>query len=248
MKIIAYTPLHYGRDYLAAAIQSVIDHVDEYHVLYTAQGSHGHRSNVPCPESENELFQIAQMAAGSKLKWTRGDWTHEGQQRDDIHRIVPDADVVIALDSDEIWAEGQAEWAIQYAIINDSVKRFRVPIIHYWRSFHRCVLHDPAYPERVIMPKRTGNGKDTVPDNYGYINHMGYAQRLDIVEYKLKTHGHKAEFRTDCDWFNDIYKANRQRDCHVVGSEWWNPEPVNWREYMPSWMERHPYADKDVIE
>lgn len=247
MNIIAYTALHYGRDYLASAIRSVIDDVHAYYVLYTPVGSHGHRTAIPCPESEQELFHIAHEAAGDKLRWVQGDWAHEGMQRDAIHQIVPDADVVIALDSDEIWADGLLMYALGFAIA-DGAWRYRVPMIHYWRSFHKAVLHDPAYPERIIFPKRQRGQIAYIPNKCGYINHMGYAQRLDIVRYKLETHGHKGEFRRDCDWFEDVYKANRQTDCHVVGSQYWNPEPVNWRNYMPGWMAEHPYADKEVIE
>src|SRR5689334_6017907 len=107
-KIIAYTALHYGREYLASAIRSVIDYVDEYHVLYTPIGSHGHRTSIPCPETEMELFEIA-LSAGSKLRWCVGEWPHEGAQRDAILQIVPDADVILPVDYDEIWQDGLPE-------------------------------------------------------------------------------------------------------------------------------------------
>ena len=179
----------------------MIDDVNAYYVLYTPVGSHGHRTHVPCPESEQELFNIAREAAGDKLHWIQGNWAHEGMQRDAIHQIDPDADVVVALDSDEIWADGLLMYALGFALADPSnAWRYRVPMIHYWRSFHRCVLHDPAFPERIILPKRNRSVWGDVPNKCGFINHMGYAQRLDIVRYKLETHGHKNEFRRDRDW------------------------------------------------
>lgn len=252
-KVVGFTALHYGRDYLAYAIRSIIDHIDEYHVAYSAIGSHGHRSNVVCPETRDELYAIASSAAGDKLRWHEGEWPYEGAQRDSIHQYAPDADVIVVLDSDEIWADGLLPYILRSPGINQiKVRRWRVPIIHYWRSFYRCVLHDPAYPERVIFPKNA-TGEATIEPypvgGYNFsINHMGYAQRPEIVRYKLETHGHKNEFRRDCDWFTDKFMANAQTDTHPVGSEYWNPERVDPLDYMPRWMQDHPYYHMQVIE
>jgi len=245
MKTIAYTALHYGKDYLGYAIRSIIDHVDEYHVLYTSKGSHGHRTNLVCPDSREELKAIARAAAGDKLTWHEGVWTQEGQHRDAIHELVPDADVVLVLDADEIWEKGLAEHVVLGSPFGKS-RTYRIPIIHYWRSFRRCVLHDPAYPIRVILPK-IENGEATI-DTYQRINHMGYAIRPAMMYYKWQLHGHKNEMRDFDTWFDEVYLKNRQVDCHPIGSEWWNPEQVEPLDYMPEWMQEHPYWGKDVIE
>lgn len=258
MKTVGYTALRYGADYLGWAIRSIIDNVDEHHILYATRPSHGHWSDVPCPDSEDELREIAWQAAGSKLKWHRGDWLQEGQQRNSILEYAPDADVILTLDSDEIWPEGMAEKAISRTIQYPTIRYFRAEMIHYWRSFYKCVLHDPAYPARVINPRGTDdklfyvdahrmNYVDGV-DHRLMINHMGYATTPEIVAYKWQIHGHKNELRTDVNWFKDVFMANRQTDCHPVGSEHWNPEPVNPLDYMPHWMEQHPFFDKEVIE
>lgn len=248
-KVIAYMALHYGKDYLASAIRSVIDHVDEYHAIYTPVGSHGHRTTVPCPETRDELFAIAAQAAGSKLRWHEGTWPYEGAQRDSIHQYVPDADVIIVLDADEIWPVKVIETVIGLPAKNAPVTEIRIAMIHFWRSFYRCVLHDPAWPIRVLYPKAKAirSGVFALSES-GSIAHMGYAQRPEIVRYKLETHGHKNEFRRDVNWFDDVYMTNRQTDCHPVGSEYWNPETVNPLDYMPAWMAEHPYYGMDVIE
>ena len=250
MKTIAYTALHYGKDYLGYAIRSVIDAVDEYWVLYTPVGSHGSRTSVPCPDTQAELLDIAYDAAGSKLHWVESTlWTWEGQQRDAINLLVPDTDVILVVDADEVWSEGLAqasiighEWARAH-----HVRRLRLPIIHYWRSFYRCVLHDPAFPERVIYPQMSG---DTITASTSLVlHHFGYAQRPEIVEYKQLTHGHRSEWRRDCDWFHDRFMANAQRDCHPVGSQYWNPETVDpFALGLPEFMRAHPYAGMEVIE
>lgn len=236
----------------------MIDHVDEYHVLYASVPSHGHYSDLPCPDSEAELREIAWQAAGSKLYWHRGNWRMEGEQRNSIYEYAPDADVIINLDYDEIWPDGMLQKAIYRAFQYPTVKYFRGEMIHYWRSFNRAILHDPAFPIRVINPKgmddktfyidaHRGDYIDGV-DHRLMINHLGYATRPEIVAYKWAIHGHKNELRTDVNWFQDVFMANRQYDTHPVGSEYWNPETVNPMLYMPSWMQEHPYFGKEVIE
>lgn len=248
MNVIAYTALLYGKDYLGYAIRSVIDHVDAYYCLYTPIGSHGHRTNIPCPDTRDELYAIAQAAAGSKLVWHEGIYPYEGAHREYIHQLAPDADLIIVVDADEIYHEGLVKHAL-FHLEHDgySCRTIRLPIIHYFRSFYRCVLHDPAYPTRLIYPK-ANLGEMTWPAGFDYINHMGYAQRPEIVEYKQHTHGHRNEWRKDVDWFNDVFMANRQTDCHPVGSEYWNPEPVDPWDYLPEFMKQHPYANMEVIE
>jgi len=254
VKTIAYTALHYGTDFLGAAIRSIIDHVDEYYVLYAAQGSHGSRTALPCPDSREDLLKIARTHAGSKLFWIDGDWRYEYEQREAIHQLVSDADVVLVLDCDEIWGDGLAQEAIDVTT-SAGFKRWRLPIIHFWRSLHRAILHDPAFPERVICPKKGGDfqfhGVETCTFEPGLDNlmicHMGYAQRPEIVHYKQHTHGHRGEWRKDVNWFQDRFLANAQQDCHPVGSEYWNPEPVNPLDYLPAWMDAHPYFLMDVI-
>ena len=81
------------------------------------------------------------------------------------------------------------------------------------------------------------------------LHHFGYAQRPEIVEYKQLTHGHRSEWRRDCDWFHDRFMANAQRDCHPVGSQYWNPETVDpFALGLPEFMRAHPYAGMEVIE
>lgn len=248
-KAVAMTPLLYGADFLASAIRSVIDSVSEHWVIYSPVGSHGSHTDIPCPETEEQLFNIASEAAGRKLHWYRGHFAHEGIQRDMIFQLAPDADVILALDSDELWPDGLAHACItaldRYP---DIPYRLRLPMVHFFRSFYRAVLHDPAFPERVIFPKQPDKRIVLFDDPaVRPIAHMGYSQRSEIVEWKLKVHGHKAQFRTDLNWFRDVWQTNRQYDCHPVGSEFWQPEQVNPWDYLPDFMKSHPYANLEII-
>ena len=250
-KVIAYTALLYGASYLAYSIKSIIDHVDAYYVLYAAAGgSHGTRISEPCPETREQLHAIAARAAGEKLRWIDGNWTQEGQHREAILQVCPAADVIVVLDSDEIWPSHEFN-GLFFQYLDGLVDigtwhAFRWPMIHMWRSFYRGVLHDPAFPPRVILPKVKNNEVTTLSNNPPIV-HFGYAQPSSIVRYKMKIHGHRAELRTDIDWFRDRFMVNAQEDCHPVGSEWWNPEPVDPWLYLPEWMQDHPFAQLEVI-
>lgn len=244
MKVIAYTALHYGAAYLGYAIRSIIDQVDEYWVLYSAVGSHGHQTDRQCPDSREELVAIAQATAGSKLRWHDGTWAHEGLQRETIHELIPDADIIIVLDADEIW---NLHYSPKIHMLPEvyEARYIRHPIIHYWRSFYKCVLHDPAFPIRIICPKMPEVHVTITHNAIHPINHMGYAQMPDIIEYKQHTHGHKNEW--DWSWFHGKFLPNAQTLVHPVGSEHWNPETVDPFDYMPAFMREHPYADLEVI-
>lgn len=243
MKVVSLTCLLYGKDFLDAALRSVVDSVDETYILYSAVGSHGHMTDAQCPETRDELYVIARQAAGDKLVWIDGRWGWEGQQRDSIFQYAPDADVILVVDSDEVYADGLAQDAIAFAQSAD-VRNIRLPFTHLWRSFHRGFAHDPAYPTRVICPKIAGD-ETTMPTNKR-IWHYGYAQRSEIVGFKLNTHGHRGEFRRDVDWFNDVFLTNRQYDCHVVGSDYWDCEDIDLT-LLPSVLENHPYRHLQVI-
>lgn len=250
-RIVGYTALRYGIDYLGYAIRSVIDLLDEYHVLYAVQPSHGHWSAVPCPETEAELHEVAIQAAGAKLRWHTGEWVQEGQQRNAIHQYTSDAYCILSVDSDEIYSEQLTHNIEQYLKKPAAwpVRHVRLPFIHYWRAFDRCVMHDPAYPARLIFPQYEPNSETTwSTQRDGVINHMGYAIRPEIMRYKWLIHGHLPELRRDVNWYQDVFMANRQYDCHPVGSEWWNPETINPFLYMPDWMIEHPFYGKKVIE
>lgn len=246
--IVAYTALHYGSCYLSYAIRSVIDAVDKYVILYSVDGSHGVKSTMPLPQSESRerLENIAYRASQGKLEWVDGEWSYEGQQRDTIYTLYSNAEVILVLDYDEIWSTGLAEQSIAKAKTLPH-KYFRLPMIHYWRSFHRAVMHDPAWPVRLIRPRLEGDNALAIKPEL-VINHLGYAIPSWLLDYKMAIHGHRGQWRQDINWRQERWEANAQQDCHPVGSEHWNPEPIAPYVYMPGWMSEHPYANQDIIE
>lgn len=245
MRVVAYTALAYGCVYLSYAMKSAVDLVDEWHIIYTSSGSHGHASTEPFTDTREELYALADYTAGSKLRWHEGTWGQENQQRGMIHQYAPDADLIVVLDYDEIMQPGLLETALQTAA-DSSIKEWRLPFRHYFRSFYRCILHDPAYPVRLINP--LGRGSATLATDKA-VNHFGYAIPPRLMREKWRVHGHKNELRQDVDYFTDIYEANRQTDVHPVGSEYWNPEIVDpfEKHWLPLYMLDHPYASMELI-
>lgn len=248
MKTIAYVCLHYGKGYLGAAIQSMIDHVDEMWLLYSTKPSHGHSTDAKNPDTRDELYEIAKSAAGAKFRWHDGEYQHEGLHRDKIKELVPDAGMIYVLDSDEIWTDKV------HAMV-DSERGYpgayiTIPFIHFYRTLHHAVLHDPAAPPRVLFPQATRRDLHLGANLDTPIIHLGYAQPAETIRYKLKIHGHRNELRCSPDEYVDKIYLDRSRwnDVHPVGSEFWNPVPVNPADYFPSWMKYHKFWDKEVIE
>jgi hypothetical protein len=246
MRIISLTILHYGETYLPYALRSVHDAVDAQYVLYTPQGSHGSRTSTPCPDTREMLIDAAIEGAGDKLHWHDGVYVNESEHRAKIFELEPDADCIIVVDSDEIYHENLVTELSEYIHADTHhPNRLRLPFWHYWRSFKRGFMHDPAYPERVIFPKM-GNSIGEIGGLSGVIHHFGYCQNSEIIKYKQLTHGHKGEWRKDCDWFKDIFLTNRQYDCHPVGSDAWQCEDMDLSQ-LPKVLEDHPYRHLDLI-
>lgn len=243
-KIVGYVALLYGREFLHSAIRSVIDSVDEMYIIYdaTEHGSHGTQTQYPCPDKRHELIEIAWDACKGKMHWQQDAFVHEGHQRMSIHRYAPDADAILVVDSDEIYEDGLADEAIEFALTKTQARTVRIPFQHQWRSFHRGFLHDPAYPHRVIVPKRQ-EADDTMHTDKR-VWHFGYSIRPELVQWKWLIHGHRSELRPH--WFRDVFMTNRQYDCHPCGNDSWNAEDID-QVKLPSVLKDHPYKDLSVI-
>lgn len=265
MKIVAYTPLLYGAEWLSWAIRSVIDVVDEYHVLYSPHGCHNGNKRVELPPGEDArtLFEIAQDAAGRKLRWYTHveGWSTEGQQRDTIFQLAPGADRVLVLDADEIYGPGLAAAVIAASASAPDVREWRVPMIHLWKDVYHAILHDPAFPIRLINPHAPAGSSatfdahahdeakrallarttDHVPEFHSRIVHCGYAISPALMRAKWLTHGHTNEYRRDIDWYQERYlNLAAKTDLHPVGSEYWNAEAIEPFVYLPAFMAEHP--------
>lgn len=248
MKIVAFATLHYGLDYAAASIRSVIDEVDVLCCIYSPTPSFLHNTDMPNPDSAENLFEVAQRAAGGKLHWytaRRGQFRTEGQHCDYVFELEPDADAYVRLDVDEIWTEGLLTKAVQFGV-EQNAARVRVNWYHYWRSFRRAIVDDKSPADRIQLPA-LDKSLDLTYTGHERIHHMGYAQNTKIVEYKQYISSHAGEWRWQDNWYDNIYLTNRQYDCHPVARGLWTPVDVDpYALGMPDWMRQHPYAELEV--
>lgn len=242
-KVAASIALHYGREYLSWAIHSVLPDVDDVFVLYSPHGSHLTMNREPCPETRDELYALASDAAGDKLHWIDGDWHQEHEQRDSIFTLT-DAPIIVTLDADEVWYPGLLPAVLAFGL-EAGVSDVRVPFWHYYRSLKKVIKHDPAYPGRVKFRNfPTGDRTFSIPAGQGEdfrIHHYGYAQSSQIVGYKLGIHYHQNEFVPG--YFETIFMANRQTDCHPCGQKEWNTEDTD----VMVLLRQHPYAGLEMI-
>lgn len=245
LSVAAVICLHFGKSYLSYAMRSVADVVDEYLVMYSPVPNHGVFDTAhPCPETREQLMDALYWEDHQQAHWYESSsWRSEGEQFQSAWQYTS-ADVIVKLDADEVWHPGLLRDAAQYGI-EQGAREIRLPLRHYWRSFHKAFTHDPAAPGRIYIRSLHGETVtfDT-PDNAYRIHHFGYAMPVDVTRYKMGIHGHKPEF-TNPNWFENVFLTNRQVDCHPIGSDYWmQAEAVE----PPAFMSDHPFYDLEVIE
>jgi hypothetical protein len=242
--IVAYYPIHYGSDYLGYSLKSIYDHVDQIHILYTDRPSHGHGTRLANPDNLDKIKQASMLFGDPKNKiiWHHGHWSNEGQHRDTIFGIAAkaNANMVLAVDTDEIWDAQVLENAIKKAYAGNCRYNL-IRMLTFWRSFHK-VATDEMMPVRIIMPNAP------VGHNYleGRVYHFGYARTIDNIEYKLSIHGHRNEWRQD--WIHTFkeWPNSRNTDLHPTCHGMWDLTDFD-KSTLPHYMHQHPYYNLERI-
>jgi hypothetical protein len=242
MRVIGYIPLYYGAEYLEACIKSMHDHVEKIVIVYTDKPSQGHATSFVCPETEDQLKEIA-FASSDKIEWHKGHFGFEAQHRNYILNHSKGYDLVFTLDADEIVDQDDIVKALEYAY--NSNKRhigFR-GFINFWRSFnHAC--YDGFIPYRIVN-LRSSAGTDAVDCR---VYHFSTAQSIDTVRFKWNVSGHKDELRKG--WIDNIYLGwtpeNNLQDLHPVALGLWNAVEFD-KETLPEILKSHPNYNKELI-
>lgn len=241
-KVIAYCPLHYGVEYLDAAIRSVEKFVDRIHIYYTALPSYGfYSSNYP-PETEEQLREIA-LNASSKVHWFRIRARTEGDHRSIIVEDCrgTDYDLILGFDGDEVYEEQDLQQALQAAYDSPS-RYFGIDgYVNFWRSFN-WACYDGFRPVRITNLHNDAGQQDVKCRIY----HFSCAQSEPIMRYKYEIHGHHEEIRPD--WLEKVYFGWKEgdQDLHPVAHGIWNPVPFD-KDRLPVILKQHPNFDKPVI-
>lgn len=243
-KVIGYIPLHYGSEYLHYTIKSMEPFVEKIWIVYSPEGSQGHRTNVICPEEEGALMDIA-LKASQKVHWHKGTWTSESAHRRWILSESEGYDLIFTLDSDEIVEPNDIESALQKAFESD--KRFFGihGFVNFWKSFNWC-CRDGFMPIRITN-LRNKEGQENVDCR---IYHFGYCQSLKIQQYKWGVSGHAPELRPG--WMNEIYlrwsTEKQLTNLHPVSRDIWvHADPFD-KNTLPEILHSHPNFNKEVVE
>lgn len=252
-RVVAYYPIHYGIEWLYWSLRSVAPYVDGVVIVYSRNPSHGHTSTMENPETMADILNVVSSYCennpDNKVDFVSYEGpNHEGHLRDYCVNLCSKeygADVVMAVDADEIWEPEHLLKTLDYVIEHDNMI-WRVPFVHYWKSLYR-VCHDPAQPHRFTDVTSFNKDDNYVPAIYGSVHHFGYAQSLELVEYKLSIHGHKAEIRPN--WFEEVYSnPGRMFDLHPTNRNFWNCSYTTPNAELQKLLFDHPYYDIRNIE
>lgn len=225
MQVIAYCILHYGRPYLRRALEAIAPQVDKIVIIYTSTPSQGHATELTCPDTRDQLKEIAD-SFGDKVLWIEGSYRHEGEHCEAVMPYTAGFDYLVRFDSDEIYPEGAVAHYIAQAE-HTTAKIFRLPFIHFWKTPDTRVNADGQHPDRLIKLNTSEEGGVYLDsDNEKYsILHFGYAQPTEYIIYKMSIHGHKSEWREE--WLQDKWLGNDTTDLHPVSRDFWNAVPFN---------------------
>ena len=240
MKVAAYYPIHYGCEYLDASIRSIDSLVDQIFILYTDSPTYGYKTDMKCPESEDEIKSIA-YGASQKITWIKIDADNEGNHRGIIFNHVNDFDVLLSIDTDEIWDYEDLKRCIEETYQGETRERRVKGFIHFWKSFNH-ICQDNDQPLRFFNLRRNNGLSEAV---HGKVYHFGYAQSDKIMDYKFEIHGHKHELKKD--WLNEVYYPWKEGDknLHPV-SDMWEAIPFD-KETLPPVLKSHPNFNKNII-
>lgn len=242
MKVVAYTPLLYGKKYLQYAIASVADFVDRHIILYTPEPSYGHGTDLSCPDTEEQLREC--VSEFQHVKWmhapgARSETEHRGAV---MGCLDGTEDILLPVDADEVWHPVSLDACLRTVYTYNSMREWRVTgMVHLWKSFNWACT-DQMAPVRLV-DLRHDKGENHI---HCRIYHFGYAQDLYTTRYKWAIHGHKPELRPN--WFEEKF-VNWQpgdEDVHPTCEGVWNPKPFD-KKFMPLFMKFHPYYDLEVI-
>lgn len=241
-RIIAYCPLHYGAEYLDAAIRSIDPFVEKIMILYAEQPSYGFGSVHRCPESRELLYNIA-MAASNKIQWVDIRADHEGDHRGLIYGYADGYDGILAFDADEVFEPADLQRFIDQCMSSEARFIGVDGYVNFWKSFN-WACYDGFRPIRFYnLHNSSGNGVAKCR-----IYHFSTAQSFQMMEYKLQIHGHKNEIRNN--WLWDVYRAwtpqNNFGDLHLVAFGLWNAVLFD-KTTLPEILKLHPNYNKEEI-
>lgn len=248
MRTLGYCPYNYGREYIEYSLKSVIDHVDEFLILYSGQPSYGQSGLIKNPEKYSDLIEITDQFPKVTVKsipTVNGENKHRGMATE--YANSKGYDLLFAVDADEVWNPETVEKAKKTAY-DGGKKRYGVNHqgwFHFWRSFNE-VNKDGFEPIRwTNLNVRNNNDQGTTS---GMVYHFGYANSVELQRYKMSIHGHKGEIKNtwfDQKWLN--YEKGVTKQLHPASNDIWIETQYFDKYSLPEFMKDHPYFNLDRI-
>lgn len=246
MRVIGLMTIHYGKEYLKESLLSIKNHCEKVVVAYTPKPSHGFGTTLQCPDTEDEIFNIATEVLGNKLIWDKYDNYHaENQHRRQVYNYSMGYDLVLTIDADEVFEPSKLDNALNYAYTNPQRYYGIKGYINFWRSFNYA-CYDSFRPIRI--ENLAANNNDQNHECPLTIYHFSTAQSEAIMRYKYNIFGHASEIRPN--WLDNIHygwtPTNQLRDLHPVAIGLWNAVPYA-KHNMPEFLKQHPNFNKELI-
>ena len=247
MRVLSYIMLHYGMEYLEYVIKAIEPFSEKIMIFYTPNPSHNHDAGIKCPEKRAELKQLA-LDTSDKVIWKDVNIFGEGNHRQQVFKYSKGYDLVLNADSDEVWNQDFLAKSLEESVNLDSRYIGVYGFVNFYRSFD-WVVRDSFYPIRIHNLKSNKKEVKIVgqPEEHN-IYHFGYCQKLEMIEYKIKIHGHRAEFKLN--WLVDKYlnfDPNETEKMHPCSEDvWLKAEPFD-KTTLPEMLKKHPYYYLDRI-
>jgi hypothetical protein len=246
IKVLGFMTIHYAGDYLRESLLSVVDHVDRMVIAYSKEPSQGHGTTMECPDNERYIFEICREVLGNKMIWHYADrYGAENEHRNVKYKYTGDYDLVLTVDSDEVYKSDELPASYEYAYWG--IERFYGidGYVNFWRSFdYAC--YDGFRPIRLENLHRKQNTQNLSLKQTIY--HFSTCQPEPIMRYKYNVFGHAHEVRKD--WLNDIFykwsPENQFDDVHCVALNLWNPIAFN-KSVLPSYLKSHKNYNKTLV-
>lgn len=246
MKVLGFLPIHYGKEYLKECLLSIRDSVDAMVVSYVYNPSHGHNTELICPDNVNEIHSICTEILGSKLIWDEAqNYSAENIHRQVAHRYAKGYDLILSIDADEVFEPTEIKQALEYAYHHPQ-RYFGIKgYINFWRSFN-WACYDGFRPIR-IENLRNHNSYQNLECPLT-IYHFSTAQSGAIMRYKYSCFGHANEIKPN--YLEEVFfkwtPNNNFGDLHPVSINLWNAVQFD-KTKLPEFLKQHPNYNKDLI-
>jgi hypothetical protein len=250
MRVLGYVMLHYGLEYLEYVIRAIDPFCEKIMIFYTPVPTHNSSIGVACPEKEEDLKKIALSASG-KIQWINvsgQNISNEGKHRNLVFAYAKEYDLVLNADSDEVWNQDALDRFLKEAADVDSRYIGVYGFVNFYRSFN-WVVTDGFYPIRihnmhsiVSETKTIGNAQEQ------NIYHFGYAQREEIVKYKIGIHGHRGSWKKN--WLKEKFldfDPLTTTLMHPDSEQVWVKAETFDKTTLPEMLKSHPYYNLEKI-